>query len=124
LKVLAVTDGELETQSLRQALTSHGHHVNFTDRSHLLERIQAMQPDALVIDALLFPDSPLSVIREAKEHSPGLRIVAVDTSKVYQFEFYVPMALAMGADVALPAPVDYELILEALKEAGPRGPSA
>lgn len=115
LKVLIVADDELEAQSVRHILSSHGHRVHVTNSRYYLDAVEKFSPNVLVTDIFTHNKSPLNVVQDAKNINKMLYIVAVDSSKKYFMKFYRDTALAMGADAAIMNPVEPLQLLEAVE---------
>jgi len=116
-RVLVVDDDGHVRSTLRTLLESDGHEVKVADDGVSATRILGQYcPDVLVTDLIMPDKEGLAMIIETRRCLPDTRIIAVSGGGLVASREYLRTAKALGADLALPKPIDPAGFLLAVKD--------
>ncbi|WP_324808296.1 response regulator [Sphingomonas sp. LY29] len=112
LRILACDDDELLLELLRHRLTSKGYSVDTAmDGREALEKIRALAPDALVLDAMMPLVDGYEVLRQFRAMD-GMQSVPVVFLSARKQEQDILTALSLGASDYLVKPfIPEELVM-------------
>ena len=116
-RVLIIDDDAQMRRLLHQALSRRGHIVDeAVDGLHALHRF-AENPSDLVITDLIMPEREgIETIQELRRKCPKLPIIAISGGGRQGPEYYLSLAVAMGASCSFSKPFRIEEILTAVQE--------
>ena len=98
MKVFIVEDSSVMRERLSSMLTNIsdveviGHS---DDEAGAIERIDALLPDAVILDISLQPGSGINVLEHIKKHHAGIKVMVLTN---YIDDFYVKRCKSAGAD--------------------------
>ncbi|QTF93372.1 response regulator [Halomonas sp. BM-2019] len=119
--VLIIEDDERLADLTRDYLEANGFHVTLeADGARGVERIQALQPDLVILDLMLPGEDGLSICRRVRGDYPGpILMLTARTDDMDQV-----LGLEMGADDYVPKPVQPRVLLARMRALLRRAESA
>ena len=98
MRVFIVEDSVVMRERL-SALLGNIAHIEIVghscDETGAIEHIDALLPDAVVLDISLQPGSGISVLEHIKKHHGGIKVMVLTN---YIDDFYIKRCMAAGAD--------------------------
>lgn len=115
--ILVVDDDATVLRMLTQVMQRDGHTVIQAEDGEVALRLFRQQPTDVIITDILMPNKEgLELISEAREISPGVRIIAYSGGGKMQPENYLEFATGMGADRVFTKPVPITDLSVAVQE--------
>lgn len=115
--ILVVDDDPSVLKLLTQVMLRDGHTVLQAEDGDIALRMFRKTPVDVIITDILMPNKEgLELISEAREISPGVRIIAYSGGGRMQPENYLEFAAGMGADRVFTKPVPITELSLAVKE--------
>lgn len=117
MRVLLIEDDKSICLFLRVALEHHGYDVAEAHDGWTGMQIFHQKPFDIVITDIFMPGKAgLDVIDELREEFPATKTLAISGGGVFEMEYTLELAKALGADRYLSKPFTPEQVLEILEE--------
>ncbi len=116
MNVFIVEDSEVMRESLRSMLSDFrnveivGYAV---DEAGAIERINALQPDVVILDLNLQTGSGVTVLKNVKKHIPEIKVIVLTN---YSDEFYVDACKRAKADYFFDKSFQFMQVREVISE--------
>lgn len=115
-RVCLIDDDELVLEVVARDLRQLGYAVVYASEGNVgLQIISAQDLDAVIVDMLMPGIDGLEVLAYCRARKPSLPVIAISGGGRLGAGVYLEAAQALGADVALPKPVDMAALDRALK---------
>ena len=116
--VLVIDDDPVFREIAREVLVQSGHDVSLAENGIEAAKIASEPaPQLAVVDMLMPERDGIETIRDLRIRWPGVKLIAVSAgSRGLEPPLLLRAAKAMGADAALPKPVDHDTLLKLIDE--------
>ncbi len=116
-RILVIDDDEAVNHMIRQLLTAAGHEVeDAPDGARGMRLLERGSFDLVVTDILMPEREGLETIRQIREKSKTLPVIAISGGGRMAPEQCLAMAQCFGADYTFQKPFDHEAFLGAVRE--------
>jgi YesN/AraC family two-component response regulator len=121
VRIMVIDDEELIRQTLRENLADAGYQVVCAEdgADGLRMLVKHKQPDIVITDIIMPRKEGIETIAEIKRCYPNIKIIAISGGGRFATGNFLEFAEKLGADAALPKPVDMQELEGLLRELTP-----
>lgn len=97
---------------IRSSLELEGYEIREASNGReAMEMLASYKPDLMITDILMPEKEGIETIREARQHQPDIKIIAISGGVRTENMDFLKIAKRLGADLALPKPFGRQQLL-------------